>query len=229
MADDLLNEQLAYYRARAGEYDDWFYRRGRYDWGAELNQLWFNEVELVRRELRAAGHFNTALELACGTGLWTEQLLAICDDITAVDGSPEVIEINRAKLNSPRVHYVQADLFAWEPEREFDLVACCFWLSHVPVEKLDTFLDKVRRATRPGGKLFIVDSLNESTSMAKNHDRPAVETGVRVRRLNDGREFRVVKVYHEPAAFAARLARHGFATDMRASGAHFLYGIGTRK
>lgn len=26
----MLAEQIAYYRARAGEYDDWWYRRGRY-------------------------------------------------------------------------------------------------------------------------------------------------------------------------------------------------------
>jgi hypothetical protein len=29
--DDLLQEELAYYRARAGEYDEWFLRQGRYD------------------------------------------------------------------------------------------------------------------------------------------------------------------------------------------------------
>lgn len=34
---DILQQQIAYYRARAGEYDEWFYRIGRYDRSAEFN------------------------------------------------------------------------------------------------------------------------------------------------------------------------------------------------
>jgi demethylmenaquinone methyltransferase/2-methoxy-6-polyprenyl-1,4-benzoquinol methylase len=233
MSDSLLAEQVAYYRARAGEYDDWWFRRGRYDWGAVLNQRWFGEATLVRRELHARGHFEDTLELACGTGLWTEQLLTVSSRITALDASPEVIAINRARIAAAApvasVTYIPSDLFAWQPDRQFDLAACCFWLSHVPPDKLDEFLDKLHRATRPGGTLFFVDSLNQSTSMAKDHDPPAVETGVRVRKLADGRQFRVVKVYYEPAAFTATLARHGFDATVKTSGAHFLYGFATRK
>ena len=43
---DNLQEQVDYYRARASEYDEWFYRIGRYDRGSEINQRWFNEVGL---------------------------------------------------------------------------------------------------------------------------------------------------------------------------------------
>ncbi|HWB12935.1 MAG TPA: hypothetical protein VG826_27165 [Pirellulales bacterium] len=40
MNDDLLHEQLAYYRARAAEYDQWFLRQGRYDRGEEHRIQW---------------------------------------------------------------------------------------------------------------------------------------------------------------------------------------------
>ena len=43
----LLAEQEDYYRARAGEYDDWFYRRGRYDRGAQHTAAY--AVALARR------------------------------------------------------------------------------------------------------------------------------------------------------------------------------------
>ncbi len=252
MTDEILAEQLAYYRARAGEYDDWFYRRGRYDWGAELNAKWFAEADLVRLALRALGPVETALELACGTGIWTEEVAQVAREVTALDGSPEVLEINRLRLamaerrsptrradalaeragsetGAPLITHRQADLFAWEPDREFDLVVFCFWLSHVPEERLDAFLDMVRRATRPGGRVFLLDSRNESTSMAKNHDRPTVETGVRVRKLNDGREYRVVKRFHEPEALTERFRQHGFEADLRTTPSYFLYGVGTRQ
>ncbi|MEZ4655378.1 MAG: hypothetical protein R3E12_17755, partial [Candidatus Eisenbacteria bacterium] len=52
--DALLGDQLEYYQARAGEYDQWFLREGRYDRGEELNQLWFEEVALVQAALARA-------------------------------------------------------------------------------------------------------------------------------------------------------------------------------
>src|SRR4029453_6237104 len=87
----MLSEQVAYYRARAGEYDDWFLRRDRYDRGPELNRLWFDEVEQVRQALHAFKPAGDVLELASGTGLWTEQLLRYGEvgAITAVDAAAE--------------------------------------------------------------------------------------------------------------------------------------------
>lgn len=71
----LLEEQVAYYRARASEYDDWFLRRGRYDRGVVRNLRWFEQVEQVRARLASAQaelpENVRVLELACGTGLWT--------------------------------------------------------------------------------------------------------------------------------------------------------------
>ena len=57
----LLDEQLAYYRARAGEYDEWFLREGRYDRGPEQRAEWFKEVGAVEAGLRAAGPRGRAL------------------------------------------------------------------------------------------------------------------------------------------------------------------------
>ena len=90
--------------------------------------------------LHALPHVEQVLELACGTGIWTQELVKVATQVTAVDASAEVIEINREKvknLTPGQVEYVQADLFAWETEREYDLVFFSFWLSHVPPEQLD--------------------------------------------------------------------------------------------
>jgi hypothetical protein len=50
--DRFLAEQIEYYRARANEYDEWFFRQGRYDHGLELNKSWFGEIETLRRAVR---------------------------------------------------------------------------------------------------------------------------------------------------------------------------------
>lgn len=74
--EDILAEQIAYYRARAGEYDQWFRRQGRYDRGAELNARWHAEAGQVRQALDRFAPAGRVLELACGTGLWTARLVA---------------------------------------------------------------------------------------------------------------------------------------------------------
>jgi demethylmenaquinone methyltransferase/2-methoxy-6-polyprenyl-1,4-benzoquinol methylase len=67
MPHDVLQQQVDYYRARAGEYDEWFLRQGRYDRGAELNAHWFGEVATVVAALDAFGPRGDVLEFACGT------------------------------------------------------------------------------------------------------------------------------------------------------------------
>ena len=121
---DILQEQIAYYRARASEYDQWALRQGRYDYGPELNKQWADQVAEVRAALLRCEPVDSALELACGTGIWTQTLLTLCARIHALDAAPEMLAINRAKLQSERVTYEQTDLFTWQPQQQYDLVFC---------------------------------------------------------------------------------------------------------
>ena len=219
----LLDEQIAYYRARAGEYDEWFFRQGRYDHGPEQRAQWFSEVAEVEAALGAEAPRGEILELACGTGLWTRHLVETADRITAVDTSPEVIAVNRARLRSDRVEYVVADIFDWTPPRAYDWVVFCFWLSHVPVVRFGEFWRLVRRALAPGGKAFFVDNLLRQEATA--HDQAPLDTGGLVRRkLNDGREFDIVKIFYEPATLHARLRQYGWEGYARATTTYFIFG-----
>jgi 2-polyprenyl-3-methyl-5-hydroxy-6-metoxy-1,4-benzoquinol methylase len=224
-----LQEQIDYYRARASEYDEWFYRIGRYDRGLEINQRWFKEVTVVKSALHDIGKFSSVLELACGTGIWTAELLQLGDRIDAFDAAPEVIQINRAKLNSDRVTYRQIDLFSWKPEdREYDLVFFAFWLSHVPPNLVDEFLAKAYRSVRFGGQVFIADSLFEETSSATNHILKD-ETSIRQnRKLNNGREFQVFKVYYQPDLLLEKLAKAGFKSEIKVTDNYFIYANGIK-
>lgn len=221
--EDVLREQQDYYRARAAEYDEWFERRGRYDRGPELNQRWFDEVAELRAAVRGLGPVGDALELAPGTGIWTAELARLAERVVAIDSSSEMLAINRAKVNSERVEYRQQDLFAWEPEEQYDLVFFSFWLSHVPPERLDRFLTKVARATRPGGRLFLIDSRREHHSTATDTPLAAEEAVFQTRKLNDGSEYQIVKIYYEPEPLAAALARAGFDADVRLTENYFIY------
>src|SRR5258708_32301753 len=157
--ETLLRQQIAYYRARAGESDEWCLRRGRYDRGPELNARWFAEVAEVRRALAEIAPAGRVLELACGTGLWTQTLAQTAARVTAVDSSPEALALNRERLRDPRVEYVAADLFAWRPPTTYDMVFFSFWLSHVPPDRFGAFWELVRSCLAPGGRVFFLDSL----------------------------------------------------------------------
>jgi demethylmenaquinone methyltransferase/2-methoxy-6-polyprenyl-1,4-benzoquinol methylase len=220
----ILDEQIAYYRARAQEYDQWFLRQGRYDRGLQHRNEWFREVGEIEAVLRSCIQGKEVLELACGTGLWTRHLAENNLRIVAVDASSEAIALNRQRLGAAApVDYRVADIFSWTPAATFDVVFFSFWLSHVPSERFDAFWEVVRAALRPGGQAFFIDSLLERTSSARDHVPPD-QSGVVRRKLNDGREFDVVKVFYEPAVLEKRLVERGWQGWVRSTGKFFLYG-----
>ena len=61
--EHILGQQVAYYRARATEYDEWFLRQGRYDRGPEHRADWFGEVAVVQAALSEALPPGNVLEL----------------------------------------------------------------------------------------------------------------------------------------------------------------------
>jgi demethylmenaquinone methyltransferase/2-methoxy-6-polyprenyl-1,4-benzoquinol methylase len=219
----LLDQQAAYYRARAGEYDQWFSREGRYDRGPHHRAEWLAEIATIRHALSQAMRGLDVLELACGTGLWTEQLARENRHVLAVDSSTEAVAINQNRVRTENVRYEIADLFTWTPPTRYDAVFFGFWLSHVPAGRFDIFWDMVRSALKPGGQVFFVDSAFEETSTAKDH--LIDNSGVARRKLNDGREFEIVKVFYEPQQLERRLARLGWSGWVRPTGKFFLYGV----
>ena len=223
-----IQEQIIYYCARAKEYDEWFYRTGRYDRSLEINQRWFNEVAVLKKASHNMGVVNSVLELACGTGIWTQELIKLGERITAVDASKEMIEINHNKLNTANVEYQQLDLFSWEPDKEYDLVFFFFWLSHVPPTLVDGFLRKVYKSVRPLGKIFIIDYRFEVTSTAKNHFLQNETEIYQRRKLNNGQEFQIFKIFYRSDVLLNKLTLAGFQTNVELTDNYFIYANGAK-
>jgi demethylmenaquinone methyltransferase/2-methoxy-6-polyprenyl-1,4-benzoquinol methylase len=229
--ESVLQEQIDYYRARAPEYDEWFERTGMYDLGPVTNDLWQRDVGSVVDALDTFAPTGNVLELACGTGWWTHELAHHASSLTCVDASPEVIE--RAKLRGPDARFVVADLFSWEPTERYDVVFFSFWISHVPADRFAAFWELVDRALTPGGRVFFLDNLRRPiaavdglAAFLQSDDRPE---GIVTRKLNDGREFRAVKIYYEPDELTSRLADLGWGVQVHATEAFFYYGWGGKR
>ena len=181
-----------------------------------------------RRWKLAARRPGYVLELACGTGLFTRVIAPRVARLTAIDASSEVIEINRARVDAGNVDYVQADLFAWRPTQRYDAIFFSFWLSHVPEQRFAEFWQLVAAALAPRGAVYLIDSAFDPTSTAKDHVLPGRERGIVTRKLNDGREFRIVKVFYEPAALASKLDALGWNASIAQTPHYFIYGEATR-
>jgi demethylmenaquinone methyltransferase/2-methoxy-6-polyprenyl-1,4-benzoquinol methylase len=240
--EDLIGEQVDYYRARAPEYDQWWLRDGMYDLGPEFNARWAEEVAVVERLVDEFAPRGDVLELAAGTGLWTQRLVRHASTLTCVDSSPETLAINRSRTADAEVSvtYVEADLFSWWPTRRYDVVFFSFWLSHVPPARFEWFWSMVDAALEPGGRVMFLDNAAPFESIVPEfpllqHDgqmrapwvSSQVSDAVNERRLEDGRTFRVVKVFYEPAELEARLQSLGWTASVATTATFFLHGTAT--
>lgn len=204
--DALLTEQMAYYRVSAAEYDRPY---------AEHEDL--QRLLAVVDELPIAGD---VLELACGTGQWTTRLAARAHSVTAVDAAAEVLALARARTASPIVQFLEADLFEWQPRRRYDTVFFAFWLSHVPPTRLPDFWNTVAAALAPGGKVIFIDdgpAVAAYEEVLTNQPTPAA-----LRRLDDGSQYRIVKVFHDAQTLTDDLTALGWSVRIRSMAGNYI-------
>lgn len=235
----LLEEQKQYYRERAPEYDDWWYRRGRYDLGEEHTQAWESDQKVLKQQLDLFLPARSLLELAAGTGTWTELLALETEALTAVDSSAEVLEINRIKTSAittaGSVDYIQADIFELDLGQTFEAIFISFWLSHVPDDRFDEFWSIVDRHLAPGGRVLVFDSAHPASSpdsqrhSANDVHVVAAGAGVATRTLGDGRTFDIVKRYWHPSELDTRLYDLGWAVEVSKTSQFFLHALVTRR
>jgi len=234
--DAVIEEQIAYYRARAGEYDDWWERRAEYDISTEFSAAWGKDIVELHTWLANADLPSHVLELAAGTGNWTAQLLRCVDRVTAVDTSPEVLAINEAKNGTERVEYLIDDVFKWTPPQRYDAVFFSFWISHVPSARWEAFWDLVHRALTPGGTVLFCD--NAHPEYAKQNgpaDWPVADTlrtsarteGAEQRQLRDGSTHTITKRYWSPQELGTDLAELGWEATVGNTSFAFIYGHGS--
>ena len=99
-----------------------------------------------------------ALDAACGTGRFSARLAARGHRVIGVDGSPEMLDVARAKMPGVDFRVGQLDDLPL-PDASVDLVLCALALSHVP--DLGPVLAELARVVRPGGHVVIDDVSHE--------------------------------------------------------------------
>ena len=214
---ELIDEQIAYYRARAGEYDATSMPEG---------DPFEAHADRIREALRASAPLGRVLELAAGTGQWTGILAEAADELLVTDASPEMLELNRSRTGDrPNVHYEIADAFAMEATHAHDAVFFGFFLSHVPPRAFAAFWDVLDGLLAPGGRVLFVDEGVHESWGEEWIDEPS---GIVRRPLTDGSVHRAVKVIWHTDELARRLAELGWDASVTAEGP-FYWGTARRR
>jgi ubiquinone/menaquinone biosynthesis C-methylase UbiE len=143
---------IAYYAARAIEYEN-VYKRD--DPGQQAEQT---ELADAMKETLAG---RNVLEIACGTGYWTQYLAEAANSIVATDVVPAVLEVARQKDFDPdRVKFEIGDAYELSAiEGEFNGALAAFWLSHVSRTRIRGFLAELHARVLPGAMVFMCDNV----------------------------------------------------------------------
>jgi demethylmenaquinone methyltransferase/2-methoxy-6-polyprenyl-1,4-benzoquinol methylase len=196
-------EQIAYYRARAAEYDLTSYGDVH---GAD------RRIAALAAILQPGGEL---LEVACGTGMWTRHLARWAATVTAIDAAPEMIALARQRVTAGNVTFVTADILTWSPPWRFDTILFAFWLSHVPVSMFGRFWSLLRTALTSSGRVLFVDDQPAAASL---ETYTAGSSEVVERRLRDGTRHRLIKVVRDPPDLSRQLTELGWHAAITQSG-----------
>ena len=198
-----VDELTEYYQQRAAEYDE-VYRKPERQADLAWLKLWLPPLVAGAR----------VLEIAAGTGYWTQVLATTAAAVTATDLNAETLAVAaRRDYAGARVTRQVADAYRLrDAPGEFDLVFCGFWWSHVRRSDVPRFLAGIRGRVAPGTRLMLLDNRYVPGS---NH--PVTRTGpdgdtFQQRQLADGRTYEVLKNFPDHTQLAGDLA--AFATGL---------------
>ena len=141
----------------AGEIWNWESPAGR--------QRWKRRVQMLSSHLRPG---MTILEIGCGTGYFTRELTRHGADIVAIDVSPDLLEIAKAKYSATNVRYeIQNACALTYADAMFDSVVGSSILHHLEIEEA---LREIYRVLKPGGTIYFTEPnmLNPQIAMQKN-------------------------------------------------------------
>ena len=172
-----------YYSSRSGEYDRLYEKPDRQADLAGMRNALIEKLSGRR-----------ILEIACGTGYWTEILADYADSILAIDSSTEMIEIARKRTESrANVSFLVSDAYSMDNVGgSFDGALCGYWISHVKERMIKKFLDTIHGKLESGSVVVMID--NRYVESATPISRTDGEGNTyQIRKLKNGQEYEIVK------------------------------------
>ncbi len=196
-----------YYAARAREYERIYDKPERQ---ADLARL--------RELIPCCFTGRDVLEIACGTGYWTQFIAPVARKVTAIDINPETLAIARSKpVPLDRVTFAVADVNDLPPEyRNFTAAFAGFWWSHVPRAARGPFIESLHKSLGTGATVVVLDNLYVEGSSTPISHVDAEGNSYQRRRLENGSEHTVLKNFPVEGELVSEIGDHGTAIQYTA-------------
>jgi len=184
---DLINEMKIYYEGRAPLHD----RYMDYSDNRQMEELLGPIIKSVIPHIKG----REVLEIACGTGNWTEVLAGRAESVLAIDSSSTALEIAGRKLTQfNNVTLQNADAYLLDDiSGPFDIAFSSDWWSHMPVSSINRFLENLHSRLRKGSRVIFIDMMTREEFEKETVYYDDDGNRVSLRALPDGSEFEVIK------------------------------------
>jgi demethylmenaquinone methyltransferase/2-methoxy-6-polyprenyl-1,4-benzoquinol methylase len=212
MMNSSEDRMIDYYAKRASEYERIYAKPERQA-----------DLQTLGRFLSNVFPGDHVLEIACGTGYWTQFTSKSAAAVLATDYNPEVIDLARRKdFGACSVKFAEADAYLLDGIPSGHTSGFHgFWWSHVPIAKIDPFLAVFHARLSPGAKVVMIDNAYVEGSSTPISRQDAEGNTYQIRRLQDGSQHEVLKNFPSEVGLRASLGRH--ATDIKLKRLHYFW------
>jgi ubiquinone/menaquinone biosynthesis C-methylase UbiE len=175
-----------YYRRRARVFEEEFYQGS--------NNVRQKELRIIADFSERTFRNRRVLDVACGTGYWTQIISETAQSIVGVDIAQEMLEVAKTKKYKCPVSFCKGDAYSLSFQNGFFNGGLAnFWFSHIPKERVQLFLEDFHRLLQEKSRVFMADNVAgmDEGLITKEGDSNTYQ----LRKLRDGSEYLVLKNY----------------------------------
>lgn len=195
-----------YYKNRAFEYEKIYFRD---------DPVRQREQQKIATAIQKTCKNKHVLEIACGTGYWTQYLSQTARKITATDAVDSMLKIAQEKKYHCPITFQKEDAYRLSfSDHAFEEGLANFWFSHVPKKKINAFLNEFHRVLKKKSPVFFADNVYipgiGGTLITKPHD----ENTYKKRVLENGSTHLVLKNYYSSDELTTLFQPYGTIIDL---------------
>jgi SAM-dependent methyltransferase len=194
----MITEQSAQFYAKSASNHDRIYDKPERQ----------DDLAAMRKHVADVLRGHVVLELACGTGYWTNIIAASADSVVATDINPEMLALARLRgLPPEKVRFREADAYALPDDLgSFTAVFIGFWWSHVKREQQEKFLAHLRSKVGKDVLLVLLDDVYVEGSSETVARTDLEGNTYQIRIAPDGERYEIPKTYPSDSALRKKLA-----------------------
>jgi demethylmenaquinone methyltransferase/2-methoxy-6-polyprenyl-1,4-benzoquinol methylase len=204
--DAIIAEMNRYYSDRVPYHDSYMGYAGN----AEMERL------LAPLIGRIEGHLagKDVLEVACGTGNWTQVLSKRARSVVATDLiGGYLVQARNKRFEKGNVVFKAADAYTLEGVAgDFNAAFAADWWSHMPHSRIESFIDTLHGRLQQGAKVVMLDMMRTPELDKWFSHTDGEGNAVQKRGLPNGRTYEVIKNFPTEKELRDRLGSH--ATDV---------------